>query len=494
MTKSELDITMPGIRAPWAVSQSTQAVEVPVLVVAWSDEQPERIGEFAFLAEGDDATLLGRGPAIDGDPAPRLTFGRVTVNGYEEGPAVLGPRLSRRQVMLRTKGTSIEMERLGSCPTLVNGQPLDRATLRFGDTLTLKDQLVLFVGRRTRGTGRGSLPERLLGEFARADAWGIVGESSAAWKLRGELGFIGRASGHVIVLGESGVGKELAARAIHALSDREAKPLIARSAATIPDSLIDAELFGNVGNYPNPGMRERPGLIGEANKSSLFLDEIGELPEACQARLLRVLDSGGEYSRLGEARPRVADLRLIAATNRPIDQLKSDFGARFPLTLRVPGLNERRADIPLLIRHLLVRSAASNTELHARFFEPCEDGGVGEPRVAPDLVERLIRHNYSTHVRELEQLLWKAILSSHEGFLLLTPDVLDALSSCEQEPVTEPTEVSGDAIRSALGRHEGNITRAARELGLKNRYVLYRLMKKHGIDEDTEDTVPEVTT
>jgi transcriptional regulator with GAF, ATPase, and Fis domain len=104
----------------------------------------------------------------------------------------------------------------------------------------------------------------------------------------------------VLLLGESGAGKELAARAIHGLGDRRARPLVARNAATMPETLIGAELFGNVKNFPNPGMPERPGLIGEADRSTLFLDEIGDLPEACQVHLLRVLDDGGECS--GSAR------------------------------------------------------------------------------------------------------------------------------------------------------------------------------------------------
>ena len=129
--------------------------------------------------------------------------------------------------------------------------------------------------------------------------------------------------------------------------------------ATLPAGLIDAELFGNVANYPNAGMAERPGLIGEADGSTLFLDEIGELPDALQTHLLRVLDDGGEYQRLGDARRRHADLRLIAATNRPVRQLKHDLAARLRLRVHLPGLNERPEDVPLLARFLLQRAAAS---------------------------------------------------------------------------------------------------------------------------------------
>ena len=157
---------------------------------------------------------------------------------------------------------------------------------------------------------------------------------------------------HVLVLGESGTGKELVAQAIHALGPRSGRRLVARSAATVPATLIDAELFGNAPSYPNAGMAERPGLVGEADGSTLFLDEIGELPVELQTHLLRLLD-GGDYQRLGDARRRTADLRVVGATNRPTGQLKADLAARFPLRVHAPGLHERRDDVMLVARHVL---------------------------------------------------------------------------------------------------------------------------------------------
>src|SRR5205807_1302663 len=124
-----------------------------------------------------------------------------------------------------------------------------------------------------------------------------------------------------------GCGKELVAQGIHALSSRRARKIVSRNAATFPDTLVDAELFGNAPNYPNQGMPERAGLIGEADGSTLFLDELGELPEALQTRLLRVLDSG-EYQRLGDSRRRSASFRFVAATHRSLEKLREDVAAR----------------------------------------------------------------------------------------------------------------------------------------------------------------------
>src|SRR5262249_14365097 len=175
---------------------------------------------------------------------------------------------------------------------------------------------------------------------------------------------------NVLIHGPSGTGKELAARAVHALSRRAKRPLVARNAATLPPGLVDAELFGNVKNYPNPGTPERPGLIAQADGGTLFLDEIGELPWDLQAHLLRVLDAGGESHRLGEATARRASIRLVAATNRAPGELKHDLLARLTLRLVMPELAARPEDIPLLVRHLLRRAAEQSPDIGRRFLSP----------------------------------------------------------------------------------------------------------------------------
>ena len=190
-----------------------------------------------------------------------------------------------------------------------------------------------------------------------------MGETPAGWALRDRIAFAAHADGHVLVHGESGTGKELCAAAIHGLSARFERSLVACNAVTFPTGLVDVELFGNAKNYPNPGTAERDGLIGEADGTTLFVDEIGELPATLQAHLLRVLDRKGEYQRLGEARVRCADLRVVAATNRAVTELKHDFAARFTLKVEVPPLSARAADVPLLVRHLLARVAAGNDEV-----------------------------------------------------------------------------------------------------------------------------------
>ena len=471
--------TVDGTREGLAAAHRAEA-PVLALVVAWSRQESHRIGEIAIL---DGEQILGRGGARPEDAIARIHLQRQRPGGTTMMGPIDSLRISRAQLRLRPRGGVLEVESVGRCPLLINGVPTARGEAGPGDTFQLENELVFLVTRRlARLRELRSYPKDRDFPFGAADPFGFVGESLAAWELRDALAFAARADGHVLVRGQSGTGKELAAGAIHALSARGSRPMIARNAATFPPGLVDAELYGNVRNYPNPGTAEREGIIGEADGTSLFLDEIGELPVALQAHLLRVLDRGGEYQRLGEARMRRADLRVIAATNRAVEELKHDFAARFTLRLEVPALAARREDIPLLMRHLLRRAAAGNEDVRRSFFDA--PGGVpdaAEARVAADLVDRLVRHPFPGNTRELEQLLWQALAESRGKSVELTEGVKRRLVTDEPSGAT-PAEIGKEQIEAALTRMAGNVTGAARELGLKNRFVLYRLMKKLGVD------------
>ena len=290
------------------------AAEVTAFVIAWSSAEPERIGEVAIIPDFGTAQELGRGPGEAGDA--RLRFFRQRPASMIEGPSLVSPGLSRQQLLVIPMQGGARIERVGQCVLEVNGQRVDSAEVVPGDVIVLKRELVLFCTRRPAYVPPPRLfPATSWGAFGDVDAVGILGESPHVWRLRESIAFAAKADTHVMLLGESGTGKELAAHAIHKLSSRDARTFVARNAATLPSGLIDAELFGNAKNYPNPGMADRPGLIGEADGGSLFLDEIGELPVELQSHLLRVLDSDGEYQRLGEGTTRRSRLRIIAATN-----------------------------------------------------------------------------------------------------------------------------------------------------------------------------------
>ena len=474
--------------------------EVFALVIAWCAAEPERIGEVAIIPELGTAQELGRGPGEDpSDAHARLRFFRQRPASMVEGPPLASPGLSRQQLQIIPMPTGARIDRVGKCVLEVNGRRVESAEVRSGDVISLKRELVLYCTRRPAFVPPPRLfPKDKWGRFGDADAAGILGESPHVWRMREAIAFASRADTHVLLLGESGTGKELAARAIHSLSSRASGAFVARNAATLPSGLIDAELFGNAKNYPNPGMPDRPGLIGEADGGSMFLDEIGELPVELQSHLLRVLDSDGEYQRLGEGTSRRSRLRLIAATNRDIGALKHDFAARFTARVEMPSLEPRREDIPLLVRHLLLRAAKKSPEIAGHFIAQTA-AGHEYPRVQPLLVQLLLQRHYAANIRELDAILWRAMSESHGDVIEAPAELRPSLSeqpSALSEPMETPSsppvesrpEPGRDEIRAALVRHDGRVAEAARTLGLSSRYALYRLMKKHGIEPDAPPT------
>jgi two-component system nitrogen regulation response regulator GlnG/two-component system response regulator HydG len=423
--------------------------------------------------------VLGRGAALPDDPAQRVTFLRQRPGATQRRTPLSSARVSRQQLHLIPRGDDLEVTVLGRCPLLVHGKEVTTARVGPGDVLVLRNTLVLLVIRRQQELDAPQAwPRERDFPFGAPDPFGMVGESAAIWDLRDTLASVARTRHHVLLRGQSGAGKELAARAVHAFSERAQGALVTRNAATIPDGLIDAELFGNARNYPHAGSPERQGLIGEADGGTLFLDEIGELPERMQAHLLRVLDQG-EYQRLGESQVRRSDLRLLAATNRDLDVLKHDFAARFTARIELPGLNERREDIPLLVRHLLGRAAAVDPVLAERLFEQ-RDGEVAEPRLDPLLIERLLRHPFTHNLRELERLLFQALTESKGRFITVPQDLAEEPRPEGPEPV-DAAALDRETIEAALRECQGSTTQAAKKLGLRSRFALYRLMKRFGI-------------
>jgi two-component system nitrogen regulation response regulator GlnG/two-component system response regulator HydG len=440
------------------------------LIVIWAPGEVGLLG--AWLPVTAEARILGRGAALDTDPLPRVQpIQQRPGSNVLLGPFV-SPALSRVQLELRQlEGSRLALKNLGRCKLTVNDVACDDAIVAPGDIVQVGNQLLFLCSLRAARRLAPS-PSGASSPFGEPDAHGFVGESPAMWLLRQELDFVGSRPGHVLIHGESGTGKELAANAVHRASKRGGA-LLARNAATFPDTLIDAELFGSAKNFPNAGMPERTGLIGAADQGTLFLDEFAELPLAQQTRLLRVLDAG-EYQRLGESTLRYADVRVVAATNRPLSDLRHDVAARFAFRVHTPNLAGRLEDIPLLVRHLLRQVALGDDQLRARFFQP-----DGEARLSPGLLLGLMRDPAIGNVRSLRNLLWRSLAES-SGDTLLWPSS-PALSSPAAaagslEDGGEPTR-----IRQILDKNQGSIDKTWRELGLSSRFALNRLLKKHGI-------------
>lgn len=457
--------------------------DLTALMIAWAAAEPRRVGEIALFEAEGTALVLGRGEPPGSSPGERVTFLRQRPGLLERQPPLTSKGISREQLRIRLEGVRLWIERVGKCPLEKNGEPLDHCYVEPGDTLLLGDQLLLFCTRRPR-----KLPAPLGAScrdppaFGASDAHGIVGESPAAWRLRDQIARIADADEHTLILGETGAGKELAARAIYALSARVTGPFVARNAATIPASLIDAELFGNVRDYPNPGTPERPGLVGSAHRGTLFLDEIGQLAPDLQANLLRVLDGKGEYHRLGAAATMRSDFRFLGATNSDPAELKHDLSPRLKLRLCVPSLAERRDDIPFLARHLLQCAVGKNPKATKRFFD-FSTGSVPEPKVEAKLIEHLLRRRYSDNIRELDAILWRAMFDSPGDVIEWRPSTPSRKGVATSYDV-EPTPGLSVAVAVAsLKAHGCNIVHTARALGM-SRYALHRFVKKHGIDVD----------
>jgi two-component system nitrogen regulation response regulator GlnG/two-component system response regulator HydG len=459
------------------------------LVIAWSAEEPERVGEVAPVPGGSAGPyrIFGRGEPGPSDPHGRLLFAQVRGCHVQTRPPLSSPRLSRVQLRVRALGDeSVEVENVGRLALQHNDLTVTRALARPGDTLQLGNQWLLLVVRRTYPLPGGAPASAPAFPFGCPDANGIVGESPAAWALRDRIAFVGPRTGHVLVHGASGVGKELVARAVHAASSRARRPIVSRNAATLPEGIVDAELFGNTRNYPNVGALERPGLVGAADGTTLFLDEFGELPRAVQVHLLRLLDEG-EYQRLGDARISRSDLRMIAATNRSPSVLKEDVLARLTFRIEVPDLNARREDVPLLAHHLLRRILSRDTELAA---SRAESADREVPTLSVAVVRNLLARDYTTHARELEGLLWRTLEGSH-GPLETDRDEQDSPGSRDVPSETRrlaaarsgrPGAPTVEDVQRSLDAHNGVIEDAWRDLGLSSRHALTRLIRKHAIE------------
>ncbi|TVQ97220.1 MAG: sigma-54-dependent Fis family transcriptional regulator [Deltaproteobacteria bacterium] len=323
----------------------------------------------------------------------------------------------------------------------------------------------------------------------------LVGRSATMKRLYELVGRIAPTRTTVLITGESGTGKELLARAIHRTSDRAAAPFVPVNCGAIPETLIESELFGHVKGAFTGAQAAREGLFRSAHGGTLFLDEVGELPPATQVKLLRVLQER-TVKRVGAEREEEVDCRVLAATNRDLrEQVESgafreDLYYRLNvIELRVPPLRDRREDIPLLARHFVQRFAA--------------EMGRDITDIAPDAMEALLAHRFPGNVRELENLMERAVtleLDRRVTLASLPPTLQARGGGSAPTPLLLPdagvsldavlAEVEQNLLRQALERTGGNRTEAARLLGITFRSMRYRLAKHDMDDDDTPGQDP----
>jgi Nif-specific regulatory protein len=296
----------------------------------------------------------------------------------------------------------------------------------------------------------------------------LVGTSPAWTRLLERMERVLDVDVAVLITGESGTGKEVIARTIHDHGTRREGQFIAVNCAAIPDQLVESELFGYVKGAFTGAAADRKGLVEAANGGTLFLDEVTDLPLAVQAKILRLLQEK-EYRRVGDTRSRTADIRVVAATNRPIadevkeGRLREDLYFRLNVVgITLPPLRDRKEDIPLLAQHFLHRAA----EQHRRPVESSE----------PEAMRVLLANEWRGNVRELQNAIERAVVLCHGTQLTRKDFVLD--DSSESDNRNTPTTLADferQVIETTLNELGGNRTRAAERLGVSLRWLQYRL-------------------
>ena len=458
-------------------------------VIIFSADAPERAGEVARFPDLGIEHILGRG-ALDRGEVP-VEFERWRPDTPRKPRDIAVKTMPRRLLQIIPRALGLDVKNLSDFPMRISGQPDTQRLVLPGQTILVGDRLLLYVTRRSPELTLQHFPASLLGPFGQPDAFGIIGESEAMMRLRDEIARAARSGLHVLVRGESGAGKEAVARALHRLSSRAKGPFISHNGAGLSETLAQAEIFGNEKNFPNPPMEAHAGLVGEAHGGVLYLDEIGELPREVQAMLLRVLDQGGQYRRLGESRNRTSDFLMVGATNSSLEGARRDFVARFLATILVPALREHAEDIPLLAQPLAMMLLASNADQAARFIEERPDGSR-YVRISPDLLEALMLAEHPLNVRGLAAYLWRAMGTSKGSWIRPSRELIEELRRPSPAgpggfltPEGRMRELTADeqqALRRRIDGSAGCVARAAAAMGV-SRHQLRRALKRYGIVE-----------
>jgi DNA-binding NtrC family response regulator len=346
------------------------------------------------------------------------------------------------------------------------------------DYLTKPFDLPALLATVARALEQRRMAERLA-PLPRAESGSLVGSSAAmlaTWKL---IGRAAASTAPVLITGETGVGKELVARAIHDYSTRASEPFVAVNLAALPPSLLESELFGHEKGAFTGASARRPGRFEAAGAGTLFLDEIGDLDGALQTKLLRVLQDG-TFERVGGQERLASRARIVAATNKPVAPgepgcvLREDLYYRLAVVeIRVPPLRSRRSDIPLLVAHALRKTTAR---------------AVSEPAM-----QWLHAYDWPGNVRELIHVIERASVLSggeiidvdHLPETVTRSPATDELPSADTGTLHEAVaRLERRMILAALERSKGNRSEAARQLGVA-RAQLYAKMEEHGIGGKT---------
>ena len=383
--------------------------------------------------------------------------------------------VSRHHANLIRQGSLYTLMDRSSNGTWLQGERIEKAALSSGDEFTIGPYRLRLTREEagwdketeiSGGSGRGS------GQFE-----GMVGLSGAMAALFDMIEKVAESGGTALVMGETGCGKELVARAIHNCSSRSTGPFVAINCGAISRDLVESELFGHEKGAFTGASSARKGAFEQAHGGTLFLDEIGELSMGLQPKLLRVLETG-EIRRVGSQSAINVDVRVVAATHRHLKKevekgtFRADLLYRlFVLPVAVPPLRGRKGDIPVLARHFL----------------------MGRSEILPDAMKRLERHPWPGNVRELKNVLERACILKggvpiDSEDLIFLEDGNDPMAGSELEEETPHTleDLERMYYTRAMEKSDGNIRAAAKWLGIP-KSTFFDRVKKYGISQDGKD-------
>jgi DNA-binding NtrC family response regulator len=419
----------------------------------------KRLGYDAFpVGSGEEA--IRRIAEIEPDVV-LLDLRLPGMNGIETLKAIQGKAPSAEVIMLTGHGsvdTAIESIRIGAFDYVMKPCPLDELQIRIqraAERRTLR--------RRTSLLERGLTPPDL--------GSGFLGQSPEFCRLLHMIDLVAPTDSTVLITGETGSGKERVAKLIHARSPRRTQPFVVVDCAALQESLLQSELFGHERGAFTGADRAKPGLFEVAHGGSIFLDEIGEVSQATQTKLLRVLDSS-TFRHVGGSAEIHVDVRVLAATNRDMQSMvrqghfREDLFYRLStIAVEIPPLRERAGDIDLLARHFVGM-------LNERF-------GASK-QISDAAMETLRRHTWPGNVRELLHAVESAMVVC-EGPEILPAHLRIPKPLAAPQPLRTLDQLERDHIRAALDFAQGHRAQAARILGISERN-LYRKLKDHNLE------------